>query len=157
MFITLPRSGRMACLPRSRPCLAEPPALSPSTTKSSESSRPDPVQSLSFPGRLRRPVVAVLRVTSADAARLASRARAERMMRATMASAIVRLWFNQCSRAGRTAESTAESTSGLFRRSLVCPWNWGSSMNTESTPVRPSRMSSAVSVTPFGERLCVSM
>ena len=26
-----------------------------------------------------------------------------------------------------------------------------------STPMTPSRMSSAVSVTPFGERLCVSM
>ena len=44
-----------------------------------------------FPGRFSRPVVAVLRVTSACAARLASRARAARMMRATIASAIVRL------------------------------------------------------------------
>ena len=49
------------------------------------------VQSLNLPGRLRRPDVAVLRVTSACAARLASRARAARMMRATIASAIVRL------------------------------------------------------------------
>ena len=49
---------------------------------SSLSSRPALVQSLSLPGRLRRPVVAVLRVTSACAARLASRARAARMMRA---------------------------------------------------------------------------
>ena len=30
-------------------------------------------------------------------------------------------------------------------------------MKTLSTPTSPSRMSSAVSVTPFGERLCVSM
>ncbi len=82
VFITLPRSGRIACLARSRPCLAEPPAESPSTTNSSLSSRLALVQSLSLPGRLRRPVVAVLRVTSACAARLASRARAARMMRA---------------------------------------------------------------------------
>ena len=91
VFITLPRSGRIACRARSRPCFAEPPAESPSTTNSSLSSRPALVQSLSLPGRLRRPVVAVLRVTSACAARLASRARAARMMRATIASAIVRL------------------------------------------------------------------
>jgi hypothetical protein len=49
------------------------------------------VQSLSFPGRLSRPVVAVLRVTSACAARLASRARAASTMRATIASAMLRL------------------------------------------------------------------
>ena len=69
-------------LARSRPCLADPPAESPSTTNSSLSSRPAVVQSLSLPGRFSRPVVAVLRVTSACAARLASRARAARMMRA---------------------------------------------------------------------------
>ncbi len=33
----LPRSGRTACVLRSRPCLAEPPAESPSTTNSSAS------------------------------------------------------------------------------------------------------------------------
>ena len=32
-FRILPRSGRMACVARSRACLAEPPALSPSTRK----------------------------------------------------------------------------------------------------------------------------
>ena len=59
--------------------------------------------------------------------------------------------------AGRTMPSTADSTSGLFSRSLVCPWNCGSATNTDRMPVVPSRMSSAVSVTPFGDRLCVSM
>ena len=78
-------------------------------------------------------------------------------MRATIASAIVMLWFSQCSSAGRTTPSTADSSSGLFSRSLVCPWNCGSWMKTLSTPVSPSRMSSAVIVTPLGERLCVSM
>jgi hypothetical protein len=49
------------------------------------------VQSLSLPGRLRRVEVALLRETSAWAARLASRARAERMMRATIDSATLLL------------------------------------------------------------------
>jgi hypothetical protein len=89
--MTLPRNGRMACFERSRPCFADPPAESPSTTNSSLSSRLALVQSLSLPGRFRRPVVAVLRVTSACAARLASRARAARTMRATIDSAMLRL------------------------------------------------------------------
>ena len=123
---TLPRSGRIAWRVRSRPCLAEPPAESPSTMKSSLSSRPGDVQSLSLPGSVRRPEVAVLRVTSCCAARLASRARAARMMRATIDSATVLLVLSQCSSAGRTCESTAAITSGLFSRSFVCPWNCGS-------------------------------
>ncbi len=79
------------------------------------------VQSLSLPGRLSRPDVALLRVTSACAARLASRARADKMMRATIDSATLMLWFSQCSSAGRTALSICDVSSGLFRRSLVCP------------------------------------
>ena len=125
--------------------------------KSSLFSLEELVQSLSLPGRFRRVEVALLRDTSACAARLASRARAERMMRPTIASATLMLWFSQCSRPGRTRPSTAETSSGLFRRSLVWPWNCGSWRNTLTTPVSPSRMSSAVIVTPFGERLCVSM
>ena len=61
VFSTLPRSGRIACRARSRPCFAEPPAESPSTTNSSLSSLVGLVQSLSLPGRLRRPDVALLR------------------------------------------------------------------------------------------------
>ena len=48
------------------------------------------------------------------------------MMRATIDSATLMLVFSQCSSAGRTCESTADITSGLFRRSLVWPWNCGS-------------------------------
>ncbi len=58
------------------------------------------VQSLNLPGRFSRVEVALLRDTSACAARLASRARADRMMRATIASATLMLWFSQCSSAG---------------------------------------------------------
>ncbi len=47
------------------------------------------VQSESLPGSVTRPDVGPLRMTSCCAARLASRARAARMIRATIASAIV--------------------------------------------------------------------
>jgi len=125
---TLPRSGRIACVRRSRPCLAEPPALSPSTMNSSDSAGSVDEQSESLPGRLSRCETAVLRDTACDAARDASRARAARMMRATMPSAIERPSVSQFSSATRTAPSTSAATSGLLRRSLVCPWNCGSRM-----------------------------
>jgi hypothetical protein len=79
------------------------------------------------------------------------------MIRATIASAALMFWLSQCSRAGRTVESTADGSSGLFRRSFVWPWNCGSWTNTLRIPTRPSRMSSAVMLTPFGERPWVSM
>src|SRR5664280_2455162 len=68
-FSTLPRSGRIACVFRSRPCFAEPPAESPSTMKSSEREGSVDEQSASLPGRFSRCDTAVLRVTSRAAAR----------------------------------------------------------------------------------------
>ena len=62
-FKTLPFKGRIAWMSRSRPCLADPPALSPSTMKSSDSSGFVLSQSCSLPGRLSRPLIAVLRRT----------------------------------------------------------------------------------------------
>src|ERR1700732_2984469 len=46
----LPRSGSTACVLRSRPCLAEPPAESPSTTNSSASAGSLNEQSARLPG-----------------------------------------------------------------------------------------------------------
>src|SRR6188508_2573600 len=43
--------GRIACVLRSRACLAEPPALSPSTMNSSVPSGSSLAQSVSLPGR----------------------------------------------------------------------------------------------------------
>jgi hypothetical protein len=103
--------------------LAEPPAESPSTRKSSLWLGSVLEQSASLPGRLRRWLIAVLRETCWLAARLASRARAAATMRATMDSAIDELSSSHCSRAVRTTLSTCAVTSGLLRRSLVCPWN----------------------------------
>ncbi len=50
-FRILPRSGRIACVLRSRACLAEPPAESPSTRKISVPPGASRVQSASLPGR----------------------------------------------------------------------------------------------------------
>ena len=58
-------------------------------------------------------------------------------MRATIDSATLMFVFSQCSSAGRTCESTADITSGLLRRSFVCPWNCGSCRNTLSTRDEP--------------------
>src|SRR5918999_1125474 len=77
VFITFPRSGRIACFARSRPCFADPPAESPSTMKISLSSRPGEVQSLSLPGSVSRDDVAVFLATSCCAARLPPRSRGE--------------------------------------------------------------------------------
>ena len=49
-LMIFPRSGRIACVVRSRACFAEPPAESPSTMKSSADSGSLIVQSASFPG-----------------------------------------------------------------------------------------------------------
>ena len=46
---------------------------------------------------------------------------------------------------------------GVVQAILGLPLKLRLWMKTLSTPVSPSRMSSAVSVTPFGDRLCVSM
>ena len=124
---------------------------------SSLPAEPGAVQSLSLPGRFSRFDVALLRETACWAARLAARARAARMIRATTASATLMLWFSQCSSAGRTSPSTTTISSGLLSRSLVCPWNCGSGTKRLRTPMIPSRMSSVVRVTPFGVSPCVSM
>ena len=158
VFSTLPRSGRIAWRARSRPCFADPPAESPSTTNSSLVIDPGLVQSASLPGRLTRPAVGPLRTTSACAARLASRARADRMMRATIASAIdwllIQPVLERPAAPGRRPPTSPRGCSGD-------PWSAPGTAAPGGTPTAcrscPSRMSSAVSVTPFGDRLCVSM
>src|SRR2546422_2040608 len=84
----LPRSGRIAWKLRSRPCLAEPPAESPSTRYSSVSLGSETEQSASFPGS-NPPSSPLFLRTSSRALRAASRARAAltalaMMVRATL-------------------------------------------------------------------------
>ena len=86
---TLPRSGRIACVLRSRPCLAEPPAESPSTMNSSLLPGSVDEQSASLPGRFSRCETAVLRDTACAAARDASRALAASAMRSTICAPAV--------------------------------------------------------------------
>src|SRR3546814_1862017 len=63
----LPRIGRIACVLRSRACLAEPPAESPSTMKISVPAGSSAEQSVSLPGRRSlRDEVAVLRLTRSE-------------------------------------------------------------------------------------------
>ena len=73
-LISLPRIGRIAWKRRSRPCLAEPPAESPSTMNNSVNDGSRSEQSANFPGSP-PPVSALLRTVS-RALRAASRARA---------------------------------------------------------------------------------
>src|SRR5437764_279780 len=74
-FRILPRNGRIAWLARLRPCLAEPPAESPSTMNSSESAGSRSWQSASLPGN-ELTSSAPLRRVSSRALRAASRAAA---------------------------------------------------------------------------------
>src|SRR5436189_113473 len=60
----LPLSGRIAWLRRSRPCFAEPPALSPSTIKSSLLAGSRSWQSASLPGRFEMSNAPLRRVRS---------------------------------------------------------------------------------------------
>src|SRR5439155_1686599 len=147
-FCTLrifPRSGRIAWKVRSRPCLAEPPAESPSTRYSSVSLGSVTLQSASLPGS--NPPSRPLRLrTSSRALRAASRARAALTAFAMMVRATLGLLSKKSPSASLTTLFTIPSTSELASLVLVCPSNWGSFTFTCSTAVRPARMSSPVRV-----------
>ncbi len=120
-FRTLPRSGRIACLSRSRPCFAFPPAESPSTMNSSVSAGFPDEQSASFPGRLSRRLTARFLVTCLIAERDAARAFAAWMIGAAIAWPVEECMFRYCSSVERTTELTADLTPRLFNFSFVCP------------------------------------
>ncbi len=126
---------------RSRPCLAEPPAESPSTRYSSHIAGSFSEQSASLPGRLPTSSADFLRVRS-RALRAASRARA-----ACIAFSSTMFPTRGCSSRNSASHSftnvlTADSTSELPSLVLVCPSNCGSLTFTLSTAVSPSRTSS---------------
>jgi hypothetical protein len=122
VFRILPRRGRMAWNSRSRACLAEPPAESPSTRKSSLRSGSVEVQSASFPGRA-GPWVTFLRVTMRPALSLAW---AAPMASSAMRSASATCWLSHRLKASLTTPETKAAHSREDRRSLVWPENWGS-------------------------------
>ncbi len=124
-FRIFPRSGRIACERRSRPCLAEPPAESPSTMKISENAGSFSWQSASLPGSAPESS-APLRRTSSRALRAASRARAD----STIFSTIFRPTLGFSSRyepsLSYTTCWTQVLTSEETSLSLVCEENFGS-------------------------------
>ena len=106
----------------SRACLAEPPAESPSTINSSDSSRVCPTQSDNLPGSV-GPATIFLRSTF-----LAAFKRRPALAITNSASCIAtsEFWFNHKAKASLAMFCTTPDASRLERRSLVCPENCGS-------------------------------
>ena len=145
----LPRSGSTAWVLRSRPCLAEPPAESPSTTNSSASDGSLTEQSASLPGSVR---VLERRLAPRQVARLARRlARALRLHRLHDHRArLARVLLEELGRGpALTIDSTKPAIPGLPSLVLVWPSNCGSRSFTEITAVRPSRTSSPERLSSF--------
>jgi len=134
-------SGRIACVLRLRPCLALPPAESPSTRKISLSAGSFSWQSASFPGS---PAMssAPLRRVSSRALRAASRARAASTTFSQIARACCGCSCRNSASFSPTTPATAAVTSDETSLSLVCEEYFGSGTFTDSTVIRPSRMSS---------------
>ena len=154
-FRILPRSGRMACVSGLRPCLAEPPAESPSTMYTSQRSGSFEEQSASLPG-MPKDSSGDLRRALSRALRAARRA-CEAMMALRMISlAGPGLRSNQSPRWSVTALDTNPRASELPSLVLVWPSNCGSESFTEITAVRPSRMSSPVRLSSLGLRISFS-
>ena len=138
----LPLSGRIAWNARLRPCLAEPPADSPSTMNSSLFAGSRSWQSASLPGS-DDSSSAPLRCTISRALRAASRAR-------DASSAFVMIVARVLGVAARgtapsfslTTAETAVATSDETSLSLAWFEYFGSPTLTEMTAVRPSRRSS---------------
>ena len=145
-FRILPRSGRIAWLARLRPCLAEPPAESPSTMNSSESAGSRSWQSASLPGS-ELTSSAPLRRVSSRALRAASRAAAASTTLVRILRVSEGCSSNHWPSLSLTTDSTTGRTSEETSLSLVCEENLGSGTLTDSTQVRPSRMSSPVRFT----------
>ena len=150
-FRIFPRSGRIAWNSRLRPCLAEPPAESPSTMKISHWLGSRLLQSASLPGSV-MPSSAPLRMTLSLAARAARRARAAKHF-ATMSFPSDGCSSKYCESFSLTTVSTAVFISALPSLLLVWPSNWGSLRRTEITAVSPSRTSSAVRFSSFSLRM----
>ena len=141
-FSTLPRSGRIACVARSRPDCAEPPAESPSTRNSSVFAGSRSEQSRSLPGS-DSPSITPLRTVS-RALRAASRARKAIMILLTTASPTDGFSSKKVMSRSLTIESTMPCTSPLPSFVFVWPSNCGWGTFTLTITVRPSRMSSPV-------------
>ncbi len=144
----LPRSGSTAWVCRSRPCLAEPPAESPSTTKISARDGSLTEQSASLPGSFEFSRALLRRVRS-RALRAAERAWAAWTALRTIARASAGFSSRNSARPALTIFCTCPAIPGLPSFVLVCPSNCGSASLTEMIAVRPSRTSSPESSLSF--------
>ncbi len=147
-FRILPFKGRIACVRRSLPCFADPPAESPSTMNNSDRAGSFSWQSASLPGSPATSSAPLRRVIS-RAFRAASRAREASMIFATMIFASCGCSSRKSSSRLDNAASTIPLISEDTSLSLVCEENLGSGTLTDSTAVRPSRASSPVVVALF--------
>ena len=146
-FKIFPFNGRIAWKRRSRPCLALPPAESPSTTYSSQCSGSLMEQSASFPGNP-PPSNAFLRLVKSRAFLAASRASAARKHFSIMRLPSGEFSSSQSESAGPKIDSTILFNSLLPSFVFVWPSNCGSGTFVLITAVNPSRKSSPVSCTP---------
>ena len=149
VFRILPRNGMMACVSRSRACLAEPPAESPSTRNSSECFGSWLVQSASLPGSA-GPAVTRLRLTCCAAL---VRSCAFSMANCAMRSPASGCWLSHSDSESCTKLSASEAASRVASRSFIWPANCGSWILIDSTKQHLSKMSSGVSLMPRGTRL----
>ena len=122
VFKIFPRIGMIAWKFLSRACLAEPPAESPSTMNSSDSSKVCPTQSDSLPGKV-GPATIFLRSTFFAAFR---RRPAFEIAISANCMAISEFWFNHSAKASLAMFWTIPDASRLDKRSLVWPENCGS-------------------------------
>ena len=133
---------------RSRPCLAEPPAESPSTMNSSDSAGSRTEQSASLPGSAEFSSALLRRVRS-RALRAAARAwAADTDLRMTRTASLGFSSKNSASCA-LTIDSTKPCMPGLPSLVFVCPSNCGSASLAEMIAVSPSRTSSPESAGSF--------
>ena len=138
----LPRSGRIACEARSRACLAEPPAESPSTMKISEPCAAVLVQSASLPGSRSLRTALLREISFSWRRRMRSSARS--ITKSSSLLACTGLPASQWSNGSLIAFSTMRVASAVASRSLVWPWNSGSRMNTDTMQAAPVITSSPV-------------
>ncbi len=139
----LPRSGSIAWMRRSRPCLAEPPAESPSTINSSDSAGSLLWQSASLPGKP-KPSIAPLRKTESLAALAALRALSASTALPIIDRASSGFSSKNMAKDSLKTVSTAPRASTEPSLALVWPSNWISRSLTETTAASPSSTSSPV-------------
>mmetsp|Transcript_31440 Transcript_31440/g.101676 ORF Transcript_31440/g.101676 Transcript_31440/m.101676 type:complete len:230 (+) Transcript_31440:1274-1963(+) len=138
MLRILPRRGRMAWISRDRPCLAEPPAESPSTMKISDRSGSPLAQSASLPGSRVDPSTD-LRRTNSRAAFAASAALCADSALSRMAASARGVRCKKSVSCMASSSLTMPRTSGEPSFCLVWPSNSASGNRTATMAHKPSR------------------